>query len=88
MCVIVCNVDMFIADQSVQVFDTDTGNMMYAQTIREDNLAPIVCALAKKFETNEVRISGVRSYAQGYAEEIRTAYSLTYGNNDINVEVI
>ena len=44
--------------------------------------------IANKLNINEVRLSGNTNYALPFAEEIKTAYSLSYGNNNINVEVI
>ena len=48
----------------------------------------IASILANKLNISEVKISGNKEYAAPLIEEIKTTYSLTYGNNNINVEVI
>ena len=88
MRVIICNLNMFSLGQAVQVYDTDENNIIYTQNIDGEDLIPAICAMAKKFNTNEVRIGGVYNYAAGLAEEVKTAYTLNYGNNNLNVEVM
>lgn len=87
MQVILCNVNLFSAS-AVQVIDTDTNNIIFTQNVIADNIVPAVCALANKLDISEIRIGGNRNYTMGFVEEIKTTYSLTYGNNNINVEVI
>jgi hypothetical protein len=87
MQVILCNINLFSAS-AVQVIDTDTNNIIFTQNVISDNIVPAVCALANKLDISEIRISGNRNYTMGFVEEIKTTYSLTYGNNNINVEVI
>ena len=88
MCIIICNLNMFAMDQAIQVFDTESERIIYSQGAKGDDLAPTLCALAKKLNTTEIRIGGMREYAIDLIEEIKTAYSLNYGQNDLNVEVI
>ena len=87
MQVILCNINLFSAS-AVQVIDTDTNSIVFTQNVTSDNIVPAICALANKLNINEVRLSGNTNYALPFAEEIKTAYSLSYGNNNINVEVI
>ena len=87
MQVILCNINLF-STSAVQVIDTDTNNIIFAQNVTSDNIVPAVCALANKLNVNEVRLGGNANYALPFAEEIKTTYSLSYGNNNINVEVI
>ena len=87
MQVILCNINLFSAS-AVQVIDTDTNSTVFTQNVTSDNIVPAICALANKLNINEVRLSGNTNYALPFAEEIKTAYSLSYGNNNINVEVI
>lgn len=88
MRVILCNIQMFSNDQMVQVFDTDENRVVYAQKVDIENLTPMICALANQLGIQEVRLSGSTQYALPYMEEIKTVYSLNYGNNNINVEVL
>ena len=88
MCIIICNFNMFAMVQVIQVFDTESECIIYSQGAKGDDLAPTLCALAKKLNTTEIRIGGMREYAIDLVEEIKTAYSLNYGQNDLNVEVI
>lgn len=88
MRVILCNIQMFSNDQMVQVFDTDENRVVYAQKVDVENLTPMICALANKLGIQEVRLSGSTQYALPYMEEIKTVYSLNYGNNNMNVEVL
>ena len=88
MQVIFCNVQMFSNDQMVQVFDTEENRVIYAQKVDIEDLTPMICALASKLGIQEVRLAGATNYVLPYAEEIKTAYSLNYGNNIINVEVM
>lgn len=87
MQVIVCNINLFSAS-AVQVIDTDTNNIIFTQNVTCDNIVPAICAFANKLNVNEVRLSGNANYAIPFAEEIKTTYSLSYGQNNINVEVI
>ena len=87
MQVILCNINLFSAS-AVQVIDTDTNSIVFTQNVTSDNIVPAICALANKLNINEVRLSGNTNYALPFADEIKTAYSLSYGNNNINVEVI
>lgn len=88
MQVILCNVQMFSNDQMVQVFDTEENRIVYAQKVDMEDLTPMICALASKLGIQEVRLTGATNYVLPYVEEIKTAYSLNYGNNIINVEVM
>lgn len=87
MQVILYNCNLF-ASQTVHVFDTDKNEIVYTQPIELEDTAPMICALANKLNISEVKISGNKEYATPLIEEIKTTYSLTYGNNNINVEVI
>ena len=87
MQVILCNINLF-STSAVQVIDTDTNSVIFTQNVTSDNIVPAVCALANKLNVNEVRLGGNANYALPFAEEIKTTYSLSYGNNNINVEVI
>ena len=88
MQVILCNIQMFSNDQMIQVFDTNENRVIYAQKVDVEDLTPMICAVANKFGIKEIRLSGSTYYALPYIEEIKTAYSLNYGNNIVNVEVL
>jgi hypothetical protein len=63
-------------------------NSIFSQNVIGEDVVPAVCALAKKLDINEVRISGNKEYAMGFVEDIKSTYALTYNSNNINVEVI
>lgn len=87
MQIIVCNINLFSVS-AVQVVDTDTNCVIFTQNVISDNIVPAICALANKLNINEVRLCGNANYAFPFVEEIKTVYSLSYGNNNLNVEVI
>ena len=88
MQVIVCNLTMFAMGQNLQVIDLDTQQVISSHSVEGENLVAAVCDMAYHCGISEVRVIGTPLYAEHWAEEIRTAYSLRYGYKNINVEVI
>ena len=70
----------------VYVVEDDT--QIYAQKVDIEDLVPAICAIAGKFNITQVKLRGQNVYANAWADEIKTAYALNYGNNNIDVEVI
>jgi uncharacterized protein YebE (UPF0316 family) len=62
MQVIVCKLNMFSLNQVVQVFDTNENKIIYTEAVNGEELIPLICALAKKLEINEVRLDGIYDY--------------------------
>ena len=88
MQVIVCNLTMFAMGQNLKVIDFDTQRVVSSHSVESENLVATICDMAYHYGISEVRVIGTPLYADPWAEEIRTAYSLKYGYNNINVEVI
>ena len=89
MRVILCPLQMYIIEQTIYVYDWDKKDVLSKHTTDINNLAKTVCALAGELDINEVRlVVGNKDFWMPWAEEIKTVYSLNYGNNNINVEVI
>ena len=88
MQVIVYFVQLFTKDQKIDVVDTERSQVLFSQTVDLEDVVPAICAIANKLNINEVRLGGNATYAVPFAEEIKTAYSLNYGTNNINVEVL
>lgn len=88
MQVIVCNLTMFAMGQNLQVIDLDTQQVVSSHSVEGEDLVAAVCDMAYHCGISEVRVIGTPLYAEPWAEEIRTAYSLRYGYKNINVEVI
>ena len=86
MRVIVCNIQLFSCDQMIYVLEN--GEQIYAQKVDIENVGPAICALVGQFETKQIKLHGQNVYSHAWAEEIKTAYSMNYGNNNIDVEVI
>ena len=86
MRVIVCNIQLFSCDQMLYVLED--GKQIYAQKVDIENVVPAVCALAGQFEAEQIKLHGQNVYSNAWAEDIKTAYSMNYGNKNIDIEVI
>ena len=84
MQVIVCNLAMFTMGQNLQVIDLDTQKVMSSHSVEGEDLVAAVCDMAYHCGISEVRVIGTPLYAEPYAKEIRTTYSLKYGYNNIS----
>lgn len=86
MRVIVCNIQLFSCDQMLYVLEGDT--QIHARKVDIQDLVRAICVLAEEYEATQIKLSGANVYALAWAEEIKTAYALNYGNKNIDVEVI
>lgn len=86
MRVIVCNLQMFSNDQMIQVIDTEGGHIFY-QKVDIESLPEAVCALAKEYGIENVKLYGGR-FAEALVESIKEFNELTYSSNNIEIEVI
>lgn len=88
MRVIICNLNMFSNNQTIEVIDIKDG-VIASQTVDLNDLPRAVCALAGKYSVEDVKIIGMGDYGDAFADAIREAHELNYGkNNDFNVEVV
>ena len=84
---IVCNIQLFSCDQMIYVLN-DKGESIHAKKVDIEDLPQAICAMACEFDCNRVAISGSQVYTMAWAEEIKTAYALNYGKNNLEVEII
>ena len=87
MFVIYCNLQLFSCDQMIYVLD-ENGQQVYAQKADIEDIARAICAIAGERDIDKVRLSGQRVYLEAWAEQIKTTYSLNYGKNELEVEII
>lgn len=86
MRIIVCNIQLFSCDQMIYVIED--GKEIYARKVDIEDVVSAICTLAGEFNASQVKLHGQNVYTNAWAEEIKTAYALNYGNNNIDVEVI
>ena len=87
MCVIYCNLTLFSCDQILYVIN-EKGQQVYARKVDIEDVARAIAALAAERNIQTVRLSGQNVYTNAWADEIRSVYSLNFGKNNLNVEVI
>ena len=86
MRIIACNIQLFSCDQMLYVLE---GNKpIHARKVDIEDLVRAICALAGEYEATQIKLSGANVYALAWAEEIKTAYALNYGKNNLEVEII
>lgn len=86
MRVIICNMQMFSNDQMIQVIDTESGKVFF-QKVDIENFPAAICALAKEYGVEQVKLTGGR-FAELWAENIQETNELNYGSNNLIVEVM
>lgn len=86
MRIIVCNIQLFSCDQMIYVIED--GKEIHARKVDIEDVVSAICTLAGEFNASQVKLHGQNVYTNAWAEEIKTAYALNYGNNNIDVEVI
>lgn len=88
MRIIICNLQMFSNNQTIQIVDTEAG-LMHSQTVDVNELPKMVCYLATKYSINDVKLFGAKNeYGEAFAEAIREAHELNFGKiEEFNVEV-
>lgn len=88
MRLIVCDIQLFLTDQRIYVYDTDESVTLYTEMVSINDVPRAISALASGFDITEVRLFGQNDFCLAKAEEIKSVYSLNYGKNNLNVEVI
>jgi hypothetical protein len=66
----------------------EAGAQVYAQKVDIADTVRAICAIAGDRDIHKVKLSGQRVYLEAWANEIKTAYSLNYGNNNLEVEIV
>ena len=87
MLVIYCNLQLFSCDQMIYILD-ENGQQVYAQKVDIEDVSRAICAIAGERDIDKVRLSGNRVYLQAWADQIKMTYSLNYGKNELEVEII
>lgn len=78
---LICNVDMFAANQSV-IYPDGRKNEVIA-----DNLASMLPSLCQAGGYTKVHFFGNQSYIDGIITELRTVEALVCNNNHLEIEV-
>ena len=86
MRLIFCNIQLFSCDQIIYVIED--GKQIHARKVDIEDVVPAICAIASEYNTNQIKLHGQNVYSNAWADEIKTAYMMNYGNNDIEIEVI
>lgn len=89
MRIIVCNLQMFSNEQTIQVIDTEHG-LELTKKVEIDSLPSAISFLAKKYEIDTVKLIGANNeYGLAWADEIQISHVSHYGKNyNLNVEVL
>lgn len=87
MCIIICKVNMFSNIQNIYVYDRDNNENILTHTVDLDNVADVICGLADRYNTDQIRLYSNLDYAQPIVEGIKSTGALAYGKNNLNVEV-
>lgn len=84
--VIYCGVNPFTLNQTILIINDSAQEVVNAPTVF---VAQTIAELCSNRDITEVRLAGVRGYAEKMAEEIKTAYTTKYNNNKtLNIEVV
>ena len=86
MPVIVCDISSFAYEMPIYVIDNDKMIKTYHSDI--EHLPKSIAVIAYENGATDIKLRGPMSYLDPWIEDIKTFYSLNYGNNNINVEVI
>lgn len=85
MRVIFCSIQLFSCDQMIYVIEDN--QQIHARKVDIEDVVPAICALAQEFDVEQIKLSG-HVFASAWAENIKSAYALQYGKNNLDVEVI
>ena len=88
MRLIICDIQLFLTDQRLYVYDTDESVTLYTEMVSINDVPRAVSALAGSFDVTEVRLFGQNEFCLAEAEEIKSVYSLNYGKNNLNEECL
>jgi hypothetical protein len=70
------------------IYVLEDNKQYYTQKVDINELPRAICAIAQEYEATKVTLGGVTSFNNMLANEIMTTYSLNYGKNDLEIEVL
>lgn len=85
MPIIVCNLQMFSAHQTVYVYNDNY--IIDMEMVGTGDLEKTISALCDKYRVEEVRLYGLESYLLPVAEQIQYCNAMLYNKNNVKVEV-
>ena len=85
MPIIVCNLQMFSAHQTVYVYNHNY--MMDMEMVGTEDLEKTISTLCNKHGAEEVRLYGLKSYLLPIAEQIQYYNTMLYNKTNVKVEV-
>lgn len=84
--VIYCGMNLFTLDQTILIINDSAQEVINAPTMF---VAHTIAELCSNRDITEVRLTGVRGFAEKMAEEIKTIYTTKYNSNKtLNIEVV
>lgn len=86
MPIIFCDISLFAYEQPIYILDNEKIMTEYRVDIEE--VPKAICALAYKNGITNIKLRGQSIYTEPWINEIKTTYSLNYGKNDLEIEVI
>lgn len=86
MQIILCDISLFTYNQPIYILDNEKIVTEYRVDIEE--VSNTICALAYKNNITNIKLRGQSIYIDSWIAEIKTTYSLNYGKNDLEIEVI
>lgn len=86
MQIIFCDISLFTYEQPIYILDNEKIMTEYRVDIEE--VPNAICALAYKNNITNIKLRGQSIYVDPWIAEIKTTYSLNYGKNDLEIEVI
>ena len=86
MRIIYCNLQLFSYDQMIYIYENNEE--IYSIKVDIEEVIPTICALAQEHGITQVKLHGQNVYTHAWADQLKTAYALNYGNKNIDVEVI
>lgn len=85
MPIIVCNLQMFSAHQTVCVYNDNY--IMDMEMVGTEDLEKTISTLCDKYRVEEVRLYGLKSYLLPVAEQIQYYNAMLYNKTNVKVEV-
>ena len=86
MSVILCDISLFTYEQPIYILDNEKIITEYRADIEQ--VPETICALAYKNGITNIKLRGQSIYTEPWVYEIKTMYSLNYGKNDLEIEVL
>lgn len=68
---------------------SEEGKEKRSQNIElDENFGKTIAEIAKSFGITNIKIQSGKEYAQKYIKDIQEAYTMVYGENNLEIEVI